>query len=165
MPASFFADAMLGRLARWLRIMGYDVVLADNEMADGEILRALQHDGERILLTRDRLLARRAESAGITCLFIQPDSLDEQMAFLSDSVGLSASLIFTRCPHCGAVLRPISKEQAARSGKVPAGSLENSNTFWRCPSCGSYYWNGSHWRKIIERLREWGIPFDESDYS
>ena len=161
----FLADAMLGSLARWLRIMGYDVILADNEMADRQILALLGKESGRILLTRDKMLASRAASAGINVIFFHSDSLDNQMFQLLDSIEIDASRLFTRCSHCGAVLESISKDEAKKSGMVPDGSLENSEKFWRCPSCGRYYWKGSHWPKIIEQLKKWGIEVDEAFYS
>ena len=165
MPHSFFADAMLGTLAKWLRIMGYDVILADNEISDKDILIALKEEGGRILLTRDKMLAGRAASAGMNAILFRSDSLDNQMFQLLDSVEIDASLLFTRCPRCGAVLEAVSRDEAEKSGMVPAGSLENSEKFWRCPACGKYYWKGSHWPKIIEQLKKWGIAVDEALYS
>jgi len=165
MPLSFFVDAMLGSLAKWLRIIGYDVILADNEITDRDILLALKEERGRILLTRDKMLAERALRADLRVILLDSDSLDNQMFQLQGSVEIDAALLFTRCPHCGAVLESISKEKAKNSGMVPEGSLQDSDMFWKCPSCGRYYWKGSHWPKIIKRLREWGIAVDGLDYS
>lgn len=150
---------MLGRAARWLRILGYDLILVNNTMDDSEVLRLL--DGDRILLTRDRQLVGRALSSGKNAVFISSDSIDGQMMQLVSLLEIDADRLFTRCPHCGAILERVSKEDAGKSGMVSEGSLEGSDQFWRCPHCGKYYWKGSHWPRIIERLREWGIEVDE----
>lgn len=159
---TFFVDAMLGSLARWLRIMGYDVKLADNELADEDILLLLAEEGGRILLTRDKMLASRSLSSGMNALLIDFDSLDKQMFQLSAFVALDATQVFSCCPRCGALLTVVSKDEAKQSGMVPKGSLQNSERFWRCPSCGRYYWKGSHWPRIIEQLRRWRIAVDNS---
>ncbi len=156
---------MLGTLAKWLRIMGYDVILADNDVDDIRILEMLEEEGGRILLTRDKMLANRAASAGVSAILLRSDSLYGQISELLDSVEIDATRLFTRCPHCGALLDAVSKDEAGKSGMVPDGSLENSEKFWKCPSCGRYYWKGSHWPKIIEHLKKWGIDVDEAFYS
>lgn len=165
MRPSFFADAMLGSLARWLRILGYDVLLSDNSMADDGILNILKREGGRMLLTRDKLLAGRALRADLRVILLDSGSLDNQIFQLLDYVEIDGARLFTRCPHCGSVLEGISKEEAEMSGMVPEGSLKNSVEFWHCSSCDRYYWKGSHWPKIIERLRKWGISVDERNYS
>lgn len=159
MRPRFLVDAMLGRLAGWLRILGYDVISVDNRMDDSEVLKL--NAGDRILLTRDRQLVDRAISRGMDAIFLSSDSIDGQMVQLLSSLEIDADRLFTRCPHCGATLERVSKQDAEDSGMVPEGSLQNSEVFWRCPHCGKYYWKGSHWPKIIERLRNWGIDVDE----
>lgn len=159
MRPGFLVDAMLGRAAEWLRILGYDVIFVDNTMDDSAVLKLLE--GDRTLLTRDRQLVGRAVSSGKNAIFLSSDSIDGQMAQLVSSLEIDADRLFTRCPHCGFILERVSKEDAGKSGMVPEGSLEGSEEFWRCPHCGKYYWKGSHWPKIIDRLREWGIEVDE----
>jgi len=136
---------MLGSLARWLRIMGYDTTY-EKDRGDNEILRSSKEDG-RILLTRDEELAGRGAPSS---LYIQSDDVDEQLRQVSEAFGLVADEGMVRCTVCNGDLEPMAKERL--TGKVPEGALSIHEEFFMCKSCGKVYWKGSHWNNIRKRL-------------
>ncbi len=141
----FSADEMLGSLARWLRIMGYDTTYT-KDRGDNEILSSCKAEG-RILLTRDEELARRASPSS---LFIMSDELDSQLLQVRETYHLVSDESAARCTLCNGQLQLIQKEEA--KGEVPPGALENHQEFSRCSTCGKLYWKGSHWDNIRKRL-------------
>lgn len=141
----FLADEMLGTLARWLRIMGYDTEYA-RDLLDNEVLE-LARAGGRIVLTRDRQLAGRAGNGG---LFIASDVLDEQLEQVVSFFGLSGGAPLTRCTVCNAELERAGRE--AMAGRVPDRVLSAHHEFFVCPRCGQVYWKGTHWTSIVQRM-------------
>ena len=128
---------MLGRLARYLRILGYSAVYTQEE--DEDILKSL---GECLLLTRDKGLCERA---GSKCVYIASDKLEDQLAQLKLELGIDLTLPErpVRCSLCNAPL--------VYKGKVGDREL------WVCPKCGQPYWYGSHIRnisKLLERINK-----------
>lgn len=153
-PRSFLADAMLGKLARWLRILGYHTAY-ERAITDDELIRRL-YEENRWLLTRDRYLARRRILLGRVTLLQSDHVLDQLQKLVSDQhLQLElASDTACRCADCNALLVPIPKEQVLID--VPAGVAQEHNAFAQCPSCGRIFWPGSHWQRLtrdLERLR------------
>jgi len=146
-PLRFSADEMLGSLARWLRIMGYDTRYFKNT-ADNDILEISRIEG-RILLTRDRELAERG---GNDAVLIESDNVTDQLKQISKIYSLHMNEESTRCTLCNAPLIPVTQEEVR--GSVPPGALINNDQFFRCEGCGKIYWKGSHWINIMARLRE-----------
>ncbi len=138
-------DAMLGRLARWLRLIGYDAAyIADTD--DLEVVRAARAES-RLVLTRDRnLAARRA----IDALLIESQTLDEQIEQVVGALGLPPRPARPRCGVCNVPLEGISPE-AARS-RVPPYVWRTETDFSECPACRRVYWPGTHWQSIQARL-------------
>ncbi len=143
----FVADEMLGSLARWLRLMGYDTEYA-KDVEDTILLDIARDKGSR-LLTRDKQLAERAGDIGF---YIESDDLDTQLRTVSAKFHLEPDPERARCTVCNGELRMISREEA--QGHVPAGALENNTVFYVCSGCGKFYWRGSHWKNITKRLEE-----------
>ena len=145
----FLADEMLGTLARWLRMMGYDTGYGRG-LLDRELLElAIAED--RVLLTRDRQLAERA---GSRALLITSVVLDEQLEQVVSAFDLRADRPMTRCTVCNAELEAACADIVA--GRVPDRVLELRDEFFVCPRCGKVYWKGTHWDRIertMERLR------------
>ncbi|GAB2804059.1 hypothetical protein GCM10027040_35600 [Halomonas shantousis] len=141
-PPRFLADEMLGRLARWLRVLGFDTVYGVTcddhglvELADAEV---------RTLLTRDRHLVaylRPARSLLITC-----DAPLAQLREVIETCRLTPpARLFTRCLVCNTLVREASAEEIAAF--VPQRARSLPGTVTRCPGCGRVYWPGSHaWR-------------------
>ncbi len=134
----FLADAMLGKLARWLRILGYDTTYYPS-LSDDEIEVRLREEG-RVLITRDVRLHGLVSRQGLRSILIRQDDLDgmllELSTFLADITPGS------RCPSCNGLL-------------VEADCPERCHKHlqcWRCPSCGKLYWHGAHWKGIRRTL-------------
>jgi len=146
----FLLDGMLGSLARWLRICGYDAeYLRDAE--DGELLaRALEED--RVLLTRDKALYQKALRMGLKAHFVDGDSDAERLASVAQRFNLTLKPEGSRCPMCGSELREVDRETVRN--RVPEGTYNRYERFWLCTGCGRIYWRGSHWRRIVETIEE-----------
>jgi hypothetical protein len=138
------ADSMLGSLGKWLRLLGYDTAIARRE-TDAELVHLARAEG-RVLLTRDRELARRQ---GLQIVLIGDDQLAAQLAQVARSLPLPPPEPGTRCAHCNAPLVLASAGEVA--GDVPAYVLQTQSVFRRCPTCGRVYWRGTHWRAIEQR--------------
>lgn len=146
----FLLDGMLGALARWLRICGYDAEYI-RSVPDEELIRRAAEEG-RVLLTRDRLLYRKAVRAGVEALMVEGESDAEKLASVSRRFSLELDPERSRCPQCDAPLAAVDRE--AVQGKVPPRTFEAYDEFWVCSSCGKVYWRGSHWRNIVETVKE-----------
>jgi hypothetical protein len=136
---------MLGTLARWLRILGYDTIF-DPALDDHQLARlALAQD--RVLLTRDRALA---EKRGVRTLLIESEQLDDQIQQVLADLQLEPEQSFSRCPVCNALLESVDRE--AVQNRVPAYVARTHERFKHCPECGRVYWRGSHWQQMDEHL-------------
>lgn len=139
---AFLADAMLGRLAKWLRLLGFDTLYAGRR-SDHQLAALARAEG-RILLTRDREMTRRR---GIRCLYVDSQLLEEQLAQVIADLGLSLPHSGgARCPQCNEPLAAISRTEARPC--VPAYVWKTHSLFHRCPACHKVYWPGSHWEHI-----------------
>jgi len=148
----FVADSMVGRLARWLRVLGYDTHY-QSRYEPGEMERFVSQG--RTLLTRHR---GRAEMMKGRALLIHGNGVGEQISLLKKDLGLEPepSALFSRCLGCNVLLRPVKEGPA--EGEVPEYVLyQNRDRIRFCPSCGRYFWPGSHRMRMEERLREWGF--------
>jgi uncharacterized protein len=139
-------DAMLGRLVRWLRLMGYDAAY----WRDGsdEALIAAAQEADRLIVTRDRALARRR---GVRAVLIAAEALDEQIVEARTALGGSPAP-FTRCSECGGELTDLSR--AAARDLVPPYVWQTQTQFSRCALCGRVYWKGTHWPALQRRLAQ-----------
>lgn len=140
---------MLGRLARWLRILGVDAIYVGN-LDDDKILERLE-PGD-VLFTRDKSLARRASARGVDAVVL-PERFEEALAEAARKleIPLYVDMSRTRCPLCGGRLRRISRSGVR--GRVPEHVLETYETFYVCERCGHIYWVGTHMREIEATLR------------
>jgi uncharacterized protein with PIN domain len=138
-------DGMLGRLAKWLRILGYDTAY-ESQLDDNELVRRARAEG-RWLLTRDHELAGRP---GVHSLLIESEQLATQMAQVRSQLGPAEGGAFSRCPVCNASLVATSTQEVR--DRVPPYVLRSHSRFRRCPSCDRIYWPGSHWRRMREQL-------------
>ncbi|MHB0875096.1 MAG: Mut7-C RNAse domain-containing protein [Anaerolineae bacterium] len=141
---AFIADAMLGRLAKWLRLAGCDV-LYDARMDDAELVRLARQSG-RVLLTRDRPLAARR---GLKVLLIESERVEEQLPQVL-SAHPNACGAQPRCSRCNGELALVGRYDV--EGDVPAYVWVTQERYQRCRGCGRVYWPGSHWRGIREAL-------------
>ena len=145
----FLADSMLGTLAKWLRIMGYDTAY-DTRLDDHALVRLARAE-ERVLLTRDTGLVQRK---GVRCLFIASEVLAEQLAQVLETFALHADNPFSRCPVCNSPLEDVPKHDAW--GQVPPFVFQTQERFSLCPECNRFYWRGTHWQKMLTQVRNLG---------
>ena len=150
MDSKFLLDGMLGSLARWLRICGYQAEYVQG-LRDGEVLDRAAERGF-ILLTRDELLFRKAQRAGLEAFLVTGDGDAAKLASVAGRFDLKLIPDGSLCPVCGGPLGEVAKEELA--GVVPASSLEAYNEFWLCGSCGKAFWRGSHWGNIQAAICE-----------
>ncbi len=145
---------MLGGLARWLRMLGYEADY-DSKIDDDSLLR-ITHEKDMILLTRDQGLHNRAHAKNLASLLVIGESEEERLAQLARTLGVSldVDMARTRCPECGSELRQVPKVEAAHN--VPEQSLKIYDQYWKCrnPACAKVYWQGSHWKQIHRTLLE-----------
>ena len=146
----FVADGMLGKLTRWLRMLGQDVSYSNNS-EDSQLLETAKSEG-RTLLTRDLQLYQRAITKGIDAFYLEGQTEEERLAEMAGRFGirLEIDMATSRCPKCNTSVEPISKEEAA--GEVERSTFDNYEEFWKCSKCGKIYWQGSHWTKIRKTL-------------
>ncbi|MEM2901078.1 MAG: Mut7-C RNAse domain-containing protein [Thermoplasmata archaeon] len=142
----FIADHMLGKLAKWLRFLGYDTIYPDN--INDEKIAEIAADEGRIILTRDCQLSQTKRAKAI---YIESDNLQEQINQVVAQLHLSDELCFTRCAECNSLIEPIEKESI--KNKVPEGVLKLQNEFYVCKICGRIYWKGTHYKNIERRIR------------
>jgi uncharacterized protein with PIN domain len=150
----FFVDAMLGKLARWLALLGYDAKFAGADgRSDLELLRVAQNEG-RIFVTRDR---RIPEVAGVRKVVILHETLAEQLRQLVEELGLKpdAARLFSRCADCNEPLETLNREEALPL--VPPKVQTLDTPFWRCPRCARLYWNGTHTERIVKKIQAMGL--------
>ncbi len=149
----FAVDVMLGRLARWLRIVGWDT-LYDNHFEDEELVRVAVEE-DRLLLTRDRKLILR-KPVRDRSLLIESDTPWEQLLQVIGDLQLEVrgSRILSRCLVCNEILQ--NTRPADLLGRVPPYVLSTRRTFRCCPSCKRVYWRGTHRQRVVailQRLR------------
>jgi uncharacterized protein with PIN domain len=146
----FFADAMLGRLARWLRLLGFDCAW-EPDIADARLVRRAVDEG-RIVLTRDRGLPEAWRISGIHR--VDSEKVRDQLAEVVRALDLAAEIrLLSRCSQCNAPLRPAAPEEVEAC--VPPRVLERHDAFEACPDCGRVYWEGSHTdqiRRLVDAL-------------
>ncbi len=148
MEIRFVVDHMLGKLAKYLRFMGYDVYYPPRDMDDDEIIRVARKEG-RIVITRDKELAIRTNGIYI-------DSVDyrEQLKIVVKKFNLhiDKDKFLSRCSICNEPLVKISKEEARE--KVPEYVYQTHTEFYKCPKCHRIYWYGTHTERIERDLKE-----------
>src|SRR3990172_3025077 len=151
MPMKFVADRMLGKLARWLRVIGQDVTYGPHLSGYG-LIREARREG-RLILTRDRGLARKKPP---DYLLIQSDQFREQLKQVVQACRLEPfKEAFTRCVECNTVLQPVPKE-AVRE-RVPPYVFSNQERFSFCLRCRRIYWPATHQQKMLEELKALGF--------
>lgn len=144
----FLLDAMLGKLAVYLRMCGYDAAYAlDRDVEDDDRLLAIAAAEGRTLLTRDEALAARTDDA---LLLRERDPLAQLEELRTAGVDFSLAGDPERCGRCNG-----SVERVDESGVNPEALPEyvpSGTPVWRCRRCGQFFWKGSHWADLEERL-------------
>lgn len=132
---------MLGRLARWLRLLGYDTEYCAGA-ADAEIAGRARAEG-RVILTRDLGLIKRR---GVQAVLIGSDRVSEQIAQVTSAFPAPRLNDSVRCSLCNELLAALPSAEARL--RVPPHVARCHDSFWQCSRCGRIYWQGTHWRAI-----------------
>ncbi len=144
----FVADCMLGRLAKWLKILGFDVLFF-SKAEDKDLLDISRREG-RILLTRDIGLIEKTRRAKDR-LFVVSDNWEEQIIQVLDEFQLwDAIRPNSRCIECNVPLKPLPKARA--KNLVTPYVLEHATSFALCPQCGRVYWQGTHFGDMERKI-------------
>jgi len=150
MESAFIADSMLGRLARWLRIIGCDVEYFA-AIEDEELVERAWESG-RLLLTRDTLLVQRRRARD-RCFFVAGDHFRDQLRQVVEAFAIDPFARFlTRCLECNTLLQEFEREGA--EAMVPPHVFATQQQFRACPACGRIYWGGTHRERMVEELKE-----------
>lgn len=146
----FIVDEMLGRLAKWLRMLGYDTVYKTPTSDSILVNQAFRE--QRIMLTRDTRLVDRKYIPRY--ILIKSDNYIEQLRQIIKELGLlpAPDLFFSRCILCNTEIESIPKNEVET--KVPPYVYKTQEKFLYCPRCNKIYWSGTHIEMARERLRE-----------
>jgi hypothetical protein len=148
----FLTDGMLGKLTRWLRMLGHNVRYVN--ALDDKALIEIAKTEKRILLTRDLELCQQAIGQCADACLVEGVNEVERLATLSKRFNLELELNpdTSRCPRCNGEIQPVEKDKV--SGKIPATTRAVYQEFWECSQCGKIYWQGAHWKRIMETLNQ-----------
>ncbi len=153
MEMKFFADNNVGRLAKWLRMMGYDTRFFSSGDDSSMIAIALAED--RVILTRDtQIMRRRVVTSGqLKAILIQGDEPEQQMRQVIDNLNLDCQFKpFTICLECNQPLVPRTREQV--KDLVPPYVFQTQVQYVECPTCHRIYWRGTHWQAMAGKLNK-----------
>ncbi len=147
----FVVDAMLGDLAKWLRILGRSTYY-DPHAPDEALVEIAEREGA-VLATRDRELYEKASGRGVEAVYLAGLGLAEALRLIGARYGVRLGIDFsdTRCPLCNGRLRRASRSEV--EGRVPPGVLERRKPVFVCVSCGHLYWPGSHLKRMKAFLK------------
>lgn len=149
MTPCFAAEKTLGRLTKWLRLLGFDT-LYESDLTAKKFIDALEND--RILLTRTQRIRNRFASRKM--IFVESDHLDQQLKQIISELGLKADQTrpFSRCLQCNVPIVAVSKN--VLWGRVPDFIFETHDHFNQCPQCNRVYWSGSHTRRSLAKIQQ-----------
>ena len=145
----FIVDAMLGNIAKKLRLLGFDSEYF-SDIGDSQLIEKAKNEN-RILISRDKDLVSRSTKNGISSVYISKEDAVEQFLEILDVVNLQFETISgdtARCTKCNSVTSPIDKSEI--QNQVPSGVLEFNDKFWKCDGCGQIYWEGTHITNLQE---------------
>lgn len=153
---NFLVDAMLGNIAKKLRLLGYDSKYSSNSKDDELIIKAKNEN--RILITKDLPLAEKAKKQKAFVINLINDKEMEQLIQIFKNLetpSVSVSGNNARCTECNGRLQVIEKKSIMN--KIPEGVFEKIDDFWKCSNCNKIYWEGTHiqrLQKFVDELNE-----------
>jgi uncharacterized protein with PIN domain len=151
----FICDRMLGKLATWLRISGYDTLYIGDLRVDDEDEFLLKNYLDRVLITKDRDLFTKSKKIGREAFLVKSNNVAEQMKELK-ALGVKFQIVMDRCSVCNTPLRKPTEDEALAALKemnLVKDMLEKYE-LWFCENCKKLYWMGSHWVNMIRFLRK-----------
>jgi uncharacterized protein with PIN domain len=140
---------MLGTLAKWLRIYGFDTFYANSEMDDSQLVD-ISKKQKRVLVTRDKNLIHMASKEKIKFIDIDSTDIDKQLNKVISKLKIKPSNILSRCILCNTKINEIEKDKV--KNKVPKKVFDSNEKFWFCQKCKKIYWKGSHYKNMIEKI-------------
>jgi uncharacterized protein len=153
MDIAFIVDSNAGKLARWLRMMGYDTLFF-NDIEDGRLVDMAMKQ-RRVVVTRDTQIAKRrvAANGDLRVILTRDDDPRKQLLQVMKELKLDCrGRQFTRCLECNRRLVPRSKEEV--KDLVPPYVFSTQTQYMQCPSCSRVYWQGTHWQRMKRDLEE-----------
>ena len=149
----FIVDHNVGKLARWLRMMGYNTLFFDGEN-DSHMIAIARREG-RIILTKDtQIMLRRIITTGqVKAILIESDAPETQMRQVVATLKLELHYNpFSICLECNSALLKADKEEV--KDLVPPYVLKTQDQYMKCPNCQRIYWRGTHWQAMQQKLSE-----------
>jgi uncharacterized protein with PIN domain len=145
----FLLTKELGRLAKWLRILGFDAEYVKQDKISAIIIQALREG--RIVITRNQRLSQRG---GLKVILLRSEQLKGQLQELLKTLQMTPQegIMFSRCTLCNRELKPIAKAEV--QDKIPAYVFQTQQKFLSCPACQRVYWQGTHWGNVSQALKE-----------
>jgi len=153
MEITFIVDSNAGKLARWLRMMGYDTLFF-SDIEDGHLVDMAMKEG-RVVVTRDTQIAKRrvAANGSLRVILSRDDDPKQQLMQVLKDLNLDCrQMQFTRCLECNRRLVSRSKEEV--KDLVPPYVFRTQTQYMQCPFCKRIYWQGTHWQRMKRDLEE-----------
>jgi len=153
METKFIVDCNVGKLAKWLRMMGYDALFFHN-IDDNELVDIALEEG-RVILTKDTHIIKRrvANNGQLKVVLTRDDDPKHQLHHVINTLELDCYLgQFTRCLECNDILIPRNKEEVKKL--VPPYVFLTQTQYMQCPSCLRVYWRGTHWQRMKKDLEK-----------
>jgi len=146
---SFITTEELGKLAKWLRVLGYDCEYCSDKKESALVIKALRD--KRVLLTRTERLKK---FTGIKTVVIKHDHVEDQIEQVIKELGLplDKEKVLERCVECNVPLSCVKKNDIKE--KVPEHVYNTQETFKECPGCGKVFWRGTHWSNVDKKVEE-----------
>jgi hypothetical protein len=146
---TFFVDAMLGNIARKLRLLGYDSQYF-SDIDDDKLIDSARKE-KRIIISKDEELIKKAQKLGMRSIYIINTKEIEQFFEIISSVNLKRMQIngnVARCPKCNSLTESVGKNSVKE--KIPQEVFKSNDRFWRCNYCNQFYWEGTHIKNLQE---------------
>ena len=147
----FLCDRMLGTLAKWLRIYGFDTIYVGEDASDNKLIEIAKNE-DRVLITRDKNLTFNARRGNIKVLELRTTDIDEQIKEILKDIKIDEKQFLSRCLLCNSLVEGISKKDVEK--RVPEKVFENNNKFWYCKNCDKIYWRGSHFKNMMQKIKQ-----------
>ena len=149
----FIVDINVGKLAKWLRIIGYDTLLFNGDDDWRMVITALAEG--RVIITKDTQLMKRGviTNGRLKALLITTDEPELQIQQVIESLNLDCHFKpFTICLECNQPLVERTKQEV--KDQVPPYVLQTQNEYMECPACHRIYWKGTHWQAMTRKLEK-----------
>ena len=149
----FIVDHNVGKLSKWLRLMGYDALFFNGSDDANMIATALKED--RVILTKDTQIMKRwiITSGRLKAILIEDDKSEQQICQVINALNLDSRFRpFTMCLECNQPLEEKSKQEV--KDRVPPYVFQTQNQYMECPNCHRIYWRGTHWQRMSEKLQK-----------